>query len=470
MRNRTSAFQGPVGLAVMAASVIMVGAWSSGAQADETEQEHSVRATVDPAIAAALRQISTARIRANVEKLASFGTRSTLSAQDDASIAKGRGIGAAREWLKAEFQRYSQECGGCLQVKTDSYIQAATSTLPTPTQITNVYAVLQGTDPQASQRILLVNGHYDSRNTDVTDGVADAPGANDDATGTAVSLESARVLSKLKFPATVIFLTVAGEEQGLFGSAHFAQMARQQGWNIEAMLNNDIVGGNRDPRQEPGLVRVFSEGIPLTVTNQQIGLMKSIGGENDSPSRNLARYIVETGHAYSLGVKAEPIYRLDRFLRGSDHISFNQQGYAAVRFTEFREDFNHQHQNVRVESGTQFGDLLQFVDFEYVTKVARVNAATLATLASAPSPPQNVILVTSRLENVSTLHWDPSPGATSYEILSRRSSSPEWEQATEVRDGTTATVDIAKDNVIFAVRALDEKGHRSLETAPLPGN
>jgi acetylornithine deacetylase/succinyl-diaminopimelate desuccinylase-like protein len=186
-----------------------------------------------------LREISTARIRANVEKLASFGTRSTLSAQDDASVSAGRGIGAAREWLKSEFQRYSTACGGCLQIKTDSFVQPVGPRIRVPTTITNIYAVLPGTDPQATQRIVLVNGHYDSRNTDVNDGVGDAPGANDDATGTAVSLESARVLSKYRFPATIIFLTVAGEEQGLFGSAHFAQMARQNGWNIEAMLNND---------------------------------------------------------------------------------------------------------------------------------------------------------------------------------------------------------------------------------------
>lgn len=470
MRNHAFDFQGCVRLAVIAAGLLVVGAGFPSARADESDQEQrELRGTVDPTIAAALRQISTARIRADVEKLASFGTRSTFSAQDDASIKAGRGIGAAREWLKAELQRYSQECGGCLQVKTDAFVQPAGPRAPTATQITNVYAVLPGTDPQASARIVLVNGHYDSRNTDVNDGVADAPGANDDATGTAVSLESARVLSKLKFPATIIFLTVAGEEQGLFGSAHFAQMARQQGWNIEAVLNNDIVGGDRDPGQKPGLVRVFSEGVPLTVTNQELNQLLSIGGENDSPSRDLARYIVETGRTYSLDVAPTPIYRLDRFLRGSDHISFNEQGYAAVRFTEYREDFDHQHQNVRVENNTQFGDLLRYVDFDYVTRVAQVNAATLATLALAPAPPQNVVLVTAVLTNLSTLKWDPTPGASSYEILWRRSSSPEWEHAVEVTDGTTATLNIAKDNVIFAVRSLDAQGHRSLESNPVPG-
>ncbi len=469
MRNRASVFHGHVRLAVIA-SLAMAGAWFPSAHADEPDQEHNLRGTVDPTIVSALGQISTARIRADVEKLTSFGTRSTFSAQDDASIAAGRGIGAAREWLKSEFQRYSQECGGCLQVKTDSFIQPAGPRAPTATQVTNVYAVLPGTDPQAAQRSVIVVGHYDSRNTDVNDGVADAPGANDDATGTAVSLESARVLSKLKFPATIIFLTVAGEEQGLFGSAHFAQLARQQGWNIEGVLSNDIVGGDKDPGQEPGLVRVFSEGVPLTVTNQGLALLQSLGGENDSASRDLARYVVETGRTYSLGVAATPIYRLDRYLRGGDHIAFNQQGYAAVRFTEFREDFDHQHQNVRVENNTQFGDLLQYVDFDYVTRVARVNAAALATLAFAPAPPQNAVLVTAQLENVSTLKWDPAPGAASYEVVWRRSSSPEWEHVAEVPDGTTTTVNVAKDNVLFAVRALDAQGHRSLEVAPVPGD
>ena len=213
------------------------------------------------------------------------------------------------------------------------------------------------------------------------------PGANDDGSGTAVSLECARVLSKLKFPATIIFLTVAGEEQGLNGSQHFAKMAKDQGWDIEAALNNDIVGGDKSAEQDHSVVRVFSEGLPAAATDQDIRRIRSLGGENDAASRELARYVDEVGHAYNAGVKPVLVFRLDRYLRGGDHYSFNQQGFAAVRFTEFREDFHHQHQNVRKENGTEYGDLAKFVDFDYVAHVARLNAATLASLASAPAPP-----------------------------------------------------------------------------------
>ena len=263
---------------------------------------------------------------------------------------------------------------------------------------------------------MLVTGHYDSRNSDTFDATGVAPGANDDASGTAVSLECARVLSKLKFPATIIFLTVAGEEQGLNGSAHFAKMAKDQGWNIEAVLNNDIVGGDRSPQQDPTIVRVFSEGVPLAATDAEVRRIRNLGGENDSASRQLARYVAEIGRTYETAVKPLIVFRLDRYLRGGDHISFNEQGYAAVRFTEFREDYNHQHQNVRTENGIEYGDLLKFVNFDYVANVARLNAATLASLASAPAPPAKVRLQTKQLENDSTLTWEASPGGASYEV------------------------------------------------------
>ena len=220
----------------------------------------------DPRIADALKQVSADHIQQTVEKLVSFGNRSTVSAQDEESIKTGKGIGAAREWIKAEFERYSKDCGGCLEVKTDSFLEQPAERIPKPTQITNVYAVLRGTDPKQADRIVLVTGHYDSRNSDTFNITDAAPGANDDGSGTAVSLECARVLSKLKFPATIIFLTVAGEEQGLNGSKHFAQMAKQQGWKIEAVLNNDIVGGDRSPEQDASVVRVFSEGLPTSAS------------------------------------------------------------------------------------------------------------------------------------------------------------------------------------------------------------
>ncbi|MGA8502836.1 MAG: M28 family metallopeptidase, partial [Candidatus Sulfotelmatobacter sp.] len=287
-----------------------------------------------------------------------------------------------------------------------------------------------------------------------------------------VSLECARVLSKMKFPATIIFLAVAGEEQGLNGSHHFAKMARDQGWNIEVALNNDIVGGDKSAEQDHSVVRVFSEGLPAAATEQEVRRIRALGGENDSGSRQLARYIADVGRAYHKDVGVEPVlvFRLDRYLRGGDHYSFNQQGFAAVRFTEFREDFHHQHQNVRVENGIEYGDLAKFVDFDYVARVARLNAATLASLASAPAPPANVHLLTKDLQNDSTLTWEASPGgrAAEYEVLWRATTSPEWEHVQKVGNVLRATLNLSKDNVIFAVRAVDAEGHRSLPVVPVP--
>jgi hypothetical protein len=393
-------------------------------------QEPASNQAADPKIAAALKEISPARIQANIEKLVSFGTRSTLSAQDPASISAGRGIGAAREWIKSEFERYSKNCGGCLELKTDSFIENPADRIPQPTQITNVYAVLKGSDPESAK----------CWSRDITTRATarmpiskdDAPGANDDASGTAVSLECARVLSKLKFPATVICLTVAGEEQGLNGSKHFAQTAKQQGWNLEAALNNDIVGGNKSAEQDTSVVRVFSEGVPTAADEKQRRLIRGLGGESDSPSREVARYIAGVARAYDPGVKALLIFRLDRYLRGGDHYSFNRQGFAAVRFTEYREDFTRQHQTVRTENGIEYGDLPKWVNFDYVASVARLNAATLASLASAPAPPANVRLVTANLENDSTLKWEPSGTAAAYEVVWRATSAPEWEHVRNV--------------------------------------
>ncbi len=426
----------------------------------------------DERVAAALGQVSAEHIRTNIEKLVSFGTRLTLSAQDPDSVAAGRGIGAAREWIKSEFERYSKDCGGCLEVKIDSFTEPAADRIPQPTKIANVYAVLKGTDAQNAKRIVLVTGHYDSRNSDTLDTKGDAPGANDDGSGTAVSLECARVLSKLKFPATIIFLTVAGEEQGLNGSHHFAKVAKEQGWNVEAVLNNDIVGGDKSAEQDRSVVRVFSEGLPAAATEQDIGRIRGLGGENDSASRQLARYVADVGRAYKddVGVKPMLVFRLDRYLRGGDHYSFNQQGFAAVRFTEFREDFHHQHQNIRTENGIEYGDLPKFVDFEYVAHVARLNAAVLASLASAPAAPPNVRLLTKDLENDSTLTWEASPGgrAAGYEVLWRATTNPEWEHVQKIGTSLRTTLKLSKDNVIFAVRAVDAEGHCSLPVVPTP--
>ncbi|MGB9071295.1 MAG: M20/M25/M40 family metallo-hydrolase [Terriglobales bacterium] len=448
--------------AIAALALILVQSGSMAAQ------EIAPQSGSDPRIAEAIRRISAEHIRQTVEKLVRFQNRSTISAQDEGSIKAGRGIGAAREWIKSEFGRYARECGGCLEVKTDSFVEPAAERIPKPAVITNVYAVLRGTDPEQAKRIVLVTGHYDSRNSDTFNVTDAAPGANDDGSGTAVSLECARVLSKMKFPATIIFLTVAGEEQGLNGSKHFAQMAKQQSWELEAVLNNDIVGGDRSPQQDARVVRVFSEGLPASASEAEIRRIRMLGGESDSPSRELARYIAEAGRTYDAGVHPLLTFRLDRFLRGGDHYSFNQQGFAAVRFTEFREDYNHQHQNVRTENGIEYGDLAKFVDFDYVARVARLNAATLAALAAAPAPPAHVRLLTRNLENDSTLTWEHVAGAAGYEVLWRATSAPDWEHVQKVTSGTRATLTVSKDNVILAVRAVDAAGHRSLAVMPEP--
>ena len=450
-------------LALGGITFLMLPPITSLAQAEES----LAPGAADPRIAEALKHISAERIRQNIEKLVSFQNRSTLSAQDDGSIRAGQGIGAAREWIKSEFEQYSKDCGGCLQVKTDSFLEQPMDRIPKPTQITNVYAVLRGTDPEQGKRIVLVTGHYDSRNSDNANITDAAPGANDDGSGTVVSMECARVLSKMKFPATLIFLTVAGEEQGLNGSKHFAQMARQQGWDVEAVLNNDIVGGDRNPEQDANVVRVFSEGLPVAATDAEVRRIRMLGGESDSPSRELARYITDVGRAYPAGVKPLLTFRLDRFLRGGDHYSFNQQGFAAVRFTEFREDYNHQHQNVRTENGIEYGDLPKFVDYDYIAKVVSLNAATLASLASAPAPPSRVKMLTKDLQNDTTLTWEPSAGASGYEVVWRATSSPAWEHV-QKESGTRATLNVSKDNVVFAVRAVDAAGHRSLPVVPEP--
>ncbi len=437
------------------------------------QQNGATPADADPQIVAALRDISPDRIQQTIEKLVSFQTRQTLSS--DMPAMTGKGINAAAEWIQGELQQYSSQCGDCLEVKSDEFVQQPGPRIPQPTKITNVYAILRGTDPANAGRIYVVSGHYDSRNSDPTDATAAAPGANDDASGTAVSLECARVLSKHRFPATIIFLTVAGEEQGLYGSAHFAKMAKAVGWDIEAVLNNDIVGGDRTPGdklQDPHVVRVFSEGIPSDASEEQLRRIRALGGESDGPSRQLARYVAEIGNEYltAWDFRAMMVFRHDRYLRGGDHFSFNEQGYAAVRLTEFRENFNHQHQNVRTENGIEYGDLRKFVDYDYTASAARLNAATLASLASAPAPPVDVRLLTKGLENNSTLEWKPSPGglAASYEVLWRDTTAADWQHVESAGKVTQITLPLSKDNVIFAVRAVDAKGHRSLAIVPEP--
>lgn len=450
-------------LAALLCALVMASSSASVAQRTRPAK----RSDPDPHIAAALKEVSAARVRATVEKLVSFGNRSTLSVNDAALAAKGKGIVAARDWIRAQFERYSQDCGGCLDVQLDTFVKEPADRVPKPTEIANVYAVLRGTtDPE---RIYVVLGHYDSRNNDNLNIHDPAPGANDDGSGTAVSLECARVLSKHKFSATIIFLAVAGEEQGLYGSQHFAQMAREKGWKIEAVLSNDIVGGDKNSGQDHNIVRVFSEGIPAAASEKDIRQIRALGGENDSPSRQLARYIRETDAKYLPGPFGPKIvFRRDRYLRGGDHTSFNEAGYAAVRFTEYREDYRHQHQNPRTGNGIEYGDLPKFVDFDYLANVARLNAAVLASLASAPAAPGKVRLLTKNLENDSTLEWEASPGASSYEVLWRPTTAATWENVVAAGNVMRATLPRSKDNVFFAVRSVDSKGHRSLPVVPEP--
>lgn len=424
----------------------------------------------------AAKDVSAAQLKANIEKLVSFGTRNTISAATPEAIQSGRGIGAAREWIKSEFERYSKECGGCLEVKTDSFIERPAPRIPQPTEIVNVYAILRGSDPVNAKRIYVITGHYDSRGSDTLDTAGPAPGANDDGSGTAVSLEVARVLSKHRFPATIIFLAVAGEEQGLNGSKHFAKMAKEQGWDVQAVLSDDTVGGDRSPGQK-NYLRIFAEGIPLidldgTGDLKSLRRARALGTENDSNSRELARYIEQIATTMRhLPITPKVIYRPDRYLRGGDHTSFNEQGFAAVRLSEWRENYDHQHQNPRTENGIEYGDLPKFVDYDYMANVARLNVATLTSLASAPASPANVRLLTKELTNDSTLAWDAPAGGLvdHYEIIWRDTTSPVWQNTQAVPGSAThATVDVSKDNVIFGVRSVAKDGSKSMAVVPMP--
>lgn len=443
----------------------------------------------DPAIAAALRSISPDAVRTDIAKLVSFGTRNTLSSMDT-DQPPGQGINAAADWIESEFRAISTACGNCLEVKRDDFVEQPApaggrpSRFAGPTRLVNVYAILHGTSTDKNAPWTLVTGHYDSRATNVMDSHITAPGANDDASGTAVSIESARALSKIKITGTIVFATVAGEEQGLNGSHHLAELAKSEGWPLVAALNNDIVGGDTTPgetQQRTDVVRVFSESVPASATPEQQRQMLSLGAENDSPSRELARSIAELAPAYfpSAGHKNQPaspfrpvmVLRRDRYLRGGDHTSFNNAGFAAVRFTEWRENFNHQHQTLRTENGIEYGDLLKFVDTAYVANVARLNSATLATLAAAPSEPQQVHVLTRNLDNNTELAWQPSafaPPGTTYEVVWRDTTDELWTHGRNVGADTHVTLDVSKDNVLFGVRAVDAAGHRSLPVAPVP--
>ncbi|MEP6568896.1 MAG: M28 family metallopeptidase [Acidobacteriota bacterium] len=413
--------------------------------------------------------IDARNIERTIRKLVSFGTRNTLSTQSDPN----RGVGAARDWLLSEFSKVAAESGGRMTVEKQIFDQPKAARVPEPTMITNVVATLKGKQPESVGRTYIVSGHYDSMCTSPTDATCDAPGANDDASGTAAVLEMARVMAKYDFDATIIFMAVAGEEQGLLGSIYAAEQAKQKGIDVEAMFTNDIIGSSLGGNgvRDPHTVRVFSEGVPSNEKPEEATVRRGVGGENDSAPRQLARFIKETGERYVPGMRVMMVYRRDRYLRGGDHISFLERGFAAVRFTEPNEDYRHQHQNVRSEDGVQYGDLAQFDDFNYIANVARVNAASLAALALAPARPKNVGLVTTRLTNDTDLKWDPNkePDLAGYEIVWRDTSSPVWTNARSVGNVTSYTMKgMSKDNYFFGVRAIDQQGNRSQVSFPHP--
>ena len=427
-----------------------------------------VPAAADPEIARLVRDVSQSRLETTIRTLAGFGTRHSLSVTDDPK----RGIGAARRWIKARLDACAAEAGARLKVEFDEFVQEPSARVPKAVPMVNVVATLEGVDPVAKARTLVVSGHYDSMCSNVMNSECDAPGANDDASGTAVVMELACVFAKSRFPATLVFMAVAGEEQGLLGATHWAKVAHERGVNVEAMITNDIVGNAHDDtgRRDASILRLFAEGVPADKqVSEEWQQRLATGGENDSAPRELARTIRDAALRYVPEMTVKIVYRRDRYLRGGDHIPFLAEGFTAVRFTEAHEDFRHQHQDVRIVDGVQFGDLPQFVDFEYLSRVARVNAAALASLASAPSAPLGVRIETMRLENQTTLSWraNPEPGIAGYEIVWRETTAPFWQGAEFVGNVTRASVPMSKDDYLFSVRAVGGGGQRSLATYPL---
>jgi Peptidase family M28 len=414
---------------------------------------------------ALLREIDPGRVQATILRLTQFGTRHTASSQTDPV----RGIGAATAWVYQQMQAIAATSSGRMTVQKQTFVQPVSSRIPVPTTITNVIATLQGT--ASPQRYYVVTGHLDSRVTDVLDFSSDAPGADDDASGVAAVLELARVFATRQFPGTLVFATVAGEEQGLYGSTFMAQQMAAAGADVQGMFSNDIIGASQGwdgTKSDPFTVRLFVEGIPTNVTPGEISTMQAVGGENDGVTHQLGRFVQETAPFELTGMKIRLIWRRDRYLRASDHVSFQGQGYPAARFTEPRENFDHEHQNTQVTNGVQFGDLIQFVDFKYVARVAGVNAAALWSLATSPSTPKNVVIHATAPPNLAgtnltTLTWNanPEPNLAGYEVVSRETTSSDWATAIPAGNVTAVTLNISKDNVQFGVRAVDQDGNRS---------
>ena len=423
----------------------------------------------DQEIESMVKEVNPDSLRSYIKSMVAFGTRSTVSSTTD----KKRGIGAAREWVLTKFNQFAVASGGRLTafVDTSTFVADGKRVLH-DISLGNTVATLKGSDPN-DHRIFVISGHLDSRRTDVLDGTNDAPGANDDGSGSAAVLECARVMSKHTFPATIIFVTVSGEEQGLLGSTYMARKARVENWNIEAVLNNDIMGSNNS--NETNIinntqVRVFSEGLPSYDLTKQAKMIRQLGLENDGRSRQLARYVKEVGERYVDNLQVVMIYRNDRFLRGGDHTPYVDTGFTAVRITEMNENFNHQHQDVRTESGVVYGDLEEFMDFEYLRKNTAPNLANLANLAKSPGMPQEVKVEVRSLTNGTQLMWKaPAAGkARGYYILMRETTSPVWQKKIFTTE-TDAKLPYSKDNYFFAVQSVSETGNESLPVVPMPG-
>jgi hypothetical protein len=442
------------------------------APASESHASSAFHQPVPAEFRSMLGQMKASNLERTVDKLVSFGTRQTLSSTTDPK----RGIGAARDYIFNTLQGYAAASGGRMTVQKQTFIQPKSkdpnARNPRNTQITNIVATLKGSQPESANRVYVVSGHYDSRCTGAIDFKCTAPGADDDGSGVAAMMEMARVMSQHTFDATIKFITVAGEEEDLYGSAHFAKVAKQQHLDIEGMLNNDIIGAStgQGGAHEPFTVRLFSEGVPTVTTAANTFDLQNVGGESDSPARELARYVQEVAQNSATHMTIEQVFRRDRYLRGGDQISFLDQGYPAVRFTEPVENFDHEHQTPRKVHGVQFGDLPRFMDFGFNDRVAEVNALTLMNLADAPATPKKVQIDTTALTNNTTLTWAPNhePDLKGYEIVWRATTDPTWTHVIPVGKRTRVTVPLSKDNVYFGVRSIDKSGNRSPAAFPTP--
>ena len=401
-------------------------------------------------------QVDPAELHATIAKLISFGTRHTLS---DTKSDK-RGIGAARRWVQTRFETFSKDCGGCLEIATPS--QTVTGKrVPQPTEVMDIVAIQRGTsDPD---RVIVITGHLDSRVTDVMDFKHDAPGANDDASGSAAVIEAARVLSRHKFAATLVFAVVSGEEQGLYGGKVIADFAKQRGWHVETDLNNDIVGNTQgqDGVVDNTIVRVFSEGTKSNETLDQAKYRRYHGGEVDSPSRNIARYVAALAEQYLTNFHVRMVYRTDRYGRGGDQVPFLEAGYPAVRFTEAHENYTRQHQDLRTENGIKYGDTLDGVDFAYLAQVTRLNVLAMASMAAAPTPPSGVE-IDGGVSTDTTVKWQPVAGAAGYRVWWRDTTEPQWEKSRWAGNATSVTLkNVIVDDSLFGVSAVSAEGYAS---------